>query len=159
MARVRQFMILKNLLTCLRVNPDVAVLCSASFSHSSLVTCLATKLWVDLISGKGSAQVKQTRNQIGCSSPKLQSLMEFELQLFHIGKLSIVYLIRYFLLVLIFTPKDQRSYLKQRFSAFSANFQDNLSTEKLLGQNYANYSFNYERILKRVSKISILYLE
>ena len=47
--------IIKNLLTCLRVNPDVAVLCSANFSHFSLVTCLATKLWVDLISGKGSA--------------------------------------------------------------------------------------------------------
>ena len=66
--------VIKNLLTCLRVNPDVAVLCSANFSHFSLVTCLATKLWVDLISGKGSAQVKQTRNQIWCSPKLLASL-------------------------------------------------------------------------------------
>ena len=43
-------------ITCLRVNPEVAVLCSQSFSHFSGVTCLATKLWVDLISGNASAQ-------------------------------------------------------------------------------------------------------
>ena len=35
-----------------RVNPEVAVLCPDRFAQSSGVTCLATKEWVDLISGK-----------------------------------------------------------------------------------------------------------
>ena len=48
-------------LTWARVNPEVAVLCSASFSHFSGVTCLATKLWVDLISGKGAAFNKEEK--------------------------------------------------------------------------------------------------
>ena len=37
-----------------RVNPLVAVLAELSLSQMGLVTYLATKEWVDLISGKGS---------------------------------------------------------------------------------------------------------
>ena len=46
--------IVKNRLKCLtfaRVNPDVSVFNSPSLSHFSLVTCLATKLCVDLMVG------------------------------------------------------------------------------------------------------------
>ena len=38
-----------------KVNPDVSVTSSDSFSHSSGVKCFATRLLVDLISGNGSA--------------------------------------------------------------------------------------------------------
>ena len=57
----RSFIQKYHTLTWARVNPEVAVLCSASFSHFSGVTCLATKLWVDLISGKGAAFNKEEK--------------------------------------------------------------------------------------------------
>ena len=58
----RSFIQKYHTLTWARVNPEVAVLCSASFSHFSGVTCLATKLWVDLISGKGAAFNKEEKS-------------------------------------------------------------------------------------------------
>ena len=40
-----------------RVKPLVSVLAELSLSQMGLVTYLATKEWVDLISGKGSAML------------------------------------------------------------------------------------------------------
>ena len=59
------------LLTFAKVNPEVAVLCSANFSHFSGVTCLATKLWADLISGKGAA-CKCIRKRVFIRKKKLR---------------------------------------------------------------------------------------
>ena len=39
------------------MNPEVFVLSPPSFAHFSGVTCLATKLCVDLIVGKGGASI------------------------------------------------------------------------------------------------------